>query len=164
MIAATASYGSPRSSAPAAALSRKTIGRKIFGVCVGGYVISDCRMSPPAWVSRTFRGYPADLLDVAIPVHARVGIVDAFAPTSEHGTPPGVMQCELQPLGCRDQPRAARRQQRLSAIFAHPPLQAVCGRCRFKQPRARSFCVVRRSSARPRQAAALSTGRNSDQI
>ena len=45
MIAATASYGSPRSSAPAAALSRKTIGRKIFGVCVGGYVISDCRMT-----------------------------------------------------------------------------------------------------------------------
>ena len=32
-------------------------------------------------------------------VHTRVGIVDAFAPTSEHGTPPSVLQCELQPLG-----------------------------------------------------------------
>ena len=94
-VAATASYGSPR-------LSRKTIGRKICGVCVGGYVISDCRTSPPAWVSRTFRGYPADSLDVAILVHTRVGIVDAFAPTSEHGTPPSVLQCELQPLGYRE--------------------------------------------------------------
>ena len=34
-------------------------------------------------------------------VHTRVGIVDAFAPTSEHGTPPSVLQCELQPLGYR---------------------------------------------------------------
>ena len=32
----------------------------------------------------------------------RVGIVDAFAPTSEHGTPPSVLQCELQPLGYRE--------------------------------------------------------------
>ena len=32
-------------------------------------------------------------------VHTRVGIVDAFAPTSEHGAPPSVLKCELQPIG-----------------------------------------------------------------
>src|SRR5262249_16960244 len=78
---------------------------------------------------------PADSADVAILVHmyheivqpyallynlvpalkpgARVGIVDAFAPTSEHGTPPSVLRCELAAVG-RDQPRSTRRQQRLS--------------------------------------------------
>jgi hypothetical protein len=35
-------------------------------------------------------------------VHTHVGIVDAFAPTSEHGTPPSILQCELQPLGYRE--------------------------------------------------------------
>ena len=65
-------------------------------------MLSDCRTSPPAWVSRTFRGYPADSLDVAILVHTRVWIVDAAAPASEHGTPPSVLQCELQPLGYRE--------------------------------------------------------------
>jgi hypothetical protein len=59
-------------------------------------------MSPLAWVSRTFRGYRADSLDVAILGHMRVGIVDAFAPTFEHGTPPSVLQCEPQPLGYRE--------------------------------------------------------------
>ena len=104
------------------------------------------------------------LHDVAILVHARVGIVDAFAPTSEHGTPPSVLQCELQPLGYRK--ISLERLEGSNAYLPssrHPPLQAVCGRkpwCRFKPPRARSFCVVRPSAARPRHAAALSTGRH----
>ena len=33
---------------------------------------------------------------------ARVGIVDAFAPTSEHGTPPSVLRCELAAVGYRE--------------------------------------------------------------
>jgi predicted methyltransferase len=66
----------------------------------------------------------ADSLDVAILVHmyheiaqpyallynlvpafkpgGRVGIVDAFAPTSEHGTPPSVLRCELAAVGYRE--------------------------------------------------------------
>ena len=64
---------------------------------------------------------PADSLDIAILVHmyheiaqpyallynlvpalkssARVGIVDAFRPTSEHGTPPSLLRCELAAVG-----------------------------------------------------------------
>jgi predicted methyltransferase len=67
---------------------------------------------------------PADSVDVAILVHmyheiaqpyallynlvpalkpgARVGIVDAFRPTSEHGTPPSVLRCELAAVGYRE--------------------------------------------------------------
>jgi predicted methyltransferase len=67
---------------------------------------------------------PAQSLDLAILVHmyheiaqpyallynlvpalkpgARVGIVDAFAPTVEHGTPPGLLRCELQAVGYRE--------------------------------------------------------------
>ena len=30
---------------------------------------------------------------------ARIGIVDGFAPTSEHGTPPGLLRCELAAVG-----------------------------------------------------------------
>lgn len=66
---------------------------------------------------------PADLLDIAILVHmyheiaqpygllynlvpalklgARVGIVDAYGPTSEHGTPPDLLRCELAAVGYR---------------------------------------------------------------
>lgn len=66
---------------------------------------------------------PADSLDVAILVHmyheiaqpygllynlvpalksgARVGIVDAFGSTSEHGTPPDLLRCELAVVGYR---------------------------------------------------------------
>jgi SAM-dependent methyltransferase len=66
---------------------------------------------------------PADSVDVAILVHmyheiaqpyallynlvpalklgARVGIVDAFAPTAKHGTPPSVLRCELAAVGYR---------------------------------------------------------------
>ena len=67
---------------------------------------------------------PADSLDIAILVHmyheiaqpygllynlvpalkpgARVGIVDAFRPTSEHGTPPSLLHCELSAVGYRE--------------------------------------------------------------
>ena len=67
---------------------------------------------------------PADTLDVAILVHmyheiaqpyallynlipalkpgARVGIVDAFGPTSKHGTPPSLLRCELAAVGYRE--------------------------------------------------------------
>jgi ubiquinone/menaquinone biosynthesis C-methylase UbiE len=67
---------------------------------------------------------PAQSLDLAILVHmyheiaqpyallynlvpafkpgARIGIVDAFAPTAEHGTPPGLLRCELQAVGYRE--------------------------------------------------------------
>jgi len=67
---------------------------------------------------------PAGSVDVAILVHmyhevtqpygllynlvpalkpdARVGIVDTFAPTSEHGTPPGLLRCELTAVGYRE--------------------------------------------------------------
>jgi hypothetical protein len=72
-------------------------------------------------VSRTL---PADSLDTAILVHmyheiaqpygllynlvpalkpgARVGIVDAYAPTPEHGTPPSLLRCELEAVGYRE--------------------------------------------------------------
>jgi len=67
---------------------------------------------------------PAQSLDLAILVHmyheiaqpyallynlvpalkpgARIGIVDAFAPTAQHGTPPGLLRCELQAVGYRE--------------------------------------------------------------
>jgi len=67
---------------------------------------------------------PADSVDVTILVHmyheieqpyallynlvpalrteARVGIVDAFAPTSKHGTPPSLLRCELAAVGYRE--------------------------------------------------------------
>jgi SAM-dependent methyltransferase len=67
---------------------------------------------------------PADALDIAIMVHmyheiaqpyallynlvpalkpgARVGIVDAYGPTSEHGTPPNLLRCELAAVGYRE--------------------------------------------------------------
>jgi SAM-dependent methyltransferase len=66
---------------------------------------------------------PANSLDIAILVHmyheitqpygllynlvpalkpdARVGIVDAYAPTSKHGTPPDLLRCELAAVGYR---------------------------------------------------------------
>jgi predicted methyltransferase len=67
---------------------------------------------------------PADSLDIAIMVHmyheiaqpyallynlvpalkpgARVGIVDAYAPTPEHGTPPNLLRCELAAVAYRE--------------------------------------------------------------
>jgi hypothetical protein len=66
---------------------------------------------------------PADSIDVAILVHmyheiaqpygllynlvpalksgARVGILDAYGPPAEHGTPPELMRCELAAVGYR---------------------------------------------------------------
>jgi hypothetical protein len=58
----------------------------------------------------------------------RVGIVDAFAPTSEHGTPPSVLQCELQPLGYREiSLDRLQGSNAYLAIFAPP---SVCKRMR----------------------------------
>ena len=67
---------------------------------------------------------PADSVDIAILVHmyheitqpygllynlvpalkpgARVGIVDAYGPTSKHGTPPSLLRCELAAVGYRE--------------------------------------------------------------
>jgi hypothetical protein len=67
---------------------------------------------------------PADSLDIAILVHmyheiaqpyallynlipalksgARVGIIDAVRSTSEHGTPPSLLRCELAAVGYRE--------------------------------------------------------------
>ena len=68
---------------------------------------------------------PPDSLDIAILVHmcheiaqppygllynlvpalkpdARIGIVDAYGPTSEHGTPPSLLGCELAAVGYRE--------------------------------------------------------------
>src|SRR6476660_1683301 len=38
----------------------------------------------------------------ALKPEARVGIVDAFAPTSKHGTPPSLLRCELAAVGYRE--------------------------------------------------------------
>jgi hypothetical protein len=38
----------------------------------------------------------------ALRPEARVGIVDAFAPTSQHGTPPNLLRCELAAVGYRE--------------------------------------------------------------
>jgi SAM-dependent methyltransferase len=80
---------------------------------------------------------PADSVDIAILVHmyheieqpyallynlvpalkseGRVGIVDAFAPTPKHGTPPSLLRCELAAVGYREISfRSAHRQRCLS--------------------------------------------------
>jgi predicted methyltransferase len=88
---------------------------------------------------------PAGSLDVAILVHmyheiaqpyallynlvpafkpgARIGIVDTFAPTSGHGTPPDLLRCELAAVGFREISfdRLTGSDAYL-AIFAPPPL------------------------------------------
>jgi len=69
---------------------------------------------------------------------ARVGIVDAFGPTSRHGTPPGLLECELAAVGYRE-----IRLDRLAgsdaylAMFAPP---SVAGRTR---PEATVACKAR---------------------
>jgi predicted methyltransferase len=86
---------------------------------------------------------PADSLDIAILVHmyhevaqpygllynlvaalkpgARVGIVDAYRPTSEHGTPPGLLRCELAAVGYREiSLDRLRGSDAYLAIFAPP--------------------------------------------
>ncbi len=53
---------------------------------------------------------------------AHVGIVDAYGPTSEHGTPPGLLQCELAVVGYREiSLDRLRGSDAYLAIFA-PPL------------------------------------------
>jgi SAM-dependent methyltransferase len=86
---------------------------------------------------------PADSLDIAILVHmyheiaqpygllynlvpafkpgARVGIVDAYGPTSEHGTPPNLLRCELAAVGYRENSLdRLRGSNAYLAIFAPP--------------------------------------------
>ena len=74
----------------------------------------------------------------ALKPDARVGIVDAFAPTSEHGTPPSLLRCELAAVGYReislDQLTGSNA---YLAIFAPPP---VAGR---PQPSAIVACNAR---------------------
>ncbi len=41
-------------------------------------------------------------LVAALKPDARVGIVNAFAPTPKHGTPPGLLRCELAAVGYRE--------------------------------------------------------------
>jgi predicted methyltransferase len=88
---------------------------------------------------------PADSLDVAILVHmyheiaqpygllynlvpalkpgARVGIVDAYGPTSEHGTPPSLLGCELAAVGYREiSLDRLMGSQAYLAIFAPPSI------------------------------------------
>jgi SAM-dependent methyltransferase len=88
---------------------------------------------------------PADSLDVAILVHmyheiaqpygllynlvpalkpgSRVGIVDAYGPTSEHGTPPSLLGCELAAVGYREiSLDRLMGSQAYLAIFAPPSI------------------------------------------
>jgi predicted methyltransferase len=88
---------------------------------------------------------PADSLDVAILVHmyheiaqpcgllynlvpalkpgSRVGIVDAYEPTSEHGTPPSLLGCELAAVGYREiSLDRLMGSQAYLAIFAPPSI------------------------------------------
>ena len=66
---------------------------------------------------------------------ARVGIVDAFRPTSEHGTPPSLLRCELAAVGYREiSIDRLMGSQAYLAIFAPP---SVASRTR---PEAMTAC------------------------
>jgi SAM-dependent methyltransferase len=88
---------------------------------------------------------PASSLDIAILVHmyheiaqpyallynlvpafkpgARIAILDAFGPTSEHGTPPNLLRCELAAVGYREISfNRITGSDAYLAIFAPPPL------------------------------------------
>jgi ubiquinone/menaquinone biosynthesis C-methylase UbiE len=103
---------------------------------------------------------PAGSVDVAILVHmyheiaqpyallynlvpalkpdARVGIVDAFAPTSKHGTPPSLLRCELAAVGYREISfNRLKGSDTYLAIFAPP---SVASR---KRPEAIVACKAR---------------------
>ena len=103
---------------------------------------------------------PAGSVDIAILVHmyheiaqpyallynlvpalkpdARVGIVDVFAPTSKHGTPPTLLRCELAAVGYREiNFNRLKGSDTYLAIFAPP---SVAGR---KQPDAIVACNAR---------------------
>jgi hypothetical protein len=107
---------------------------------------------------------PADSLDMAILVHmyheiaqpygllynlvpalksgARVGVVDAYGPPSEHGTPPNLLRCELAAVGYReislDRLRAVTP---ISPSLRRRPLRA--GRRRRLWSRARRYSHCR---------------------
>jgi SAM-dependent methyltransferase len=103
---------------------------------------------------------PAGSVDIAILVHmyheiaqpyallynlapalkrdARVGIVDAIAPTSKHGTPPSLLRCELAAVGYREISfNRLKGSDAYLAIFAPP---SVAGRTR---PEAIVACKAR---------------------
>ena len=69
---------------------------------------------------------------------ARVGIVDAFKPTSEHGTPPSLLRCELAAVGYREiRTRSPQGQRRLSwnlrtAVRCKPHTAGGDGRMRLR--------------------------------
>jgi SAM-dependent methyltransferase len=64
----------------------------------------------------------------ALKPHARVGIVDAFGPTSKHGTPPNLLRCELAAVGYREISfERLTGSDAYLAIFAPP---SVAGRTR----------------------------------
>jgi len=88
---------------------------------------------------------PVNSLDIAILVHmyheiaqpygllynlvpalksgARVGILDAYGPTSEHGTPPNLLRCELAAVGYREiSMNPLTGSQAYLAIFAPPTI------------------------------------------
>ena len=100
----------------AASPGERALRKRVRALGLQNVVVSLCEPHDPR--------LPADSLDVAILVHmyheiaqpyallynlvpalkpgARVGIVDALAPTSEHGTPPSVLRCELAAVGYRE--------------------------------------------------------------
>jgi predicted methyltransferase len=90
---------------------------------------------------------PANSIDIAILVHmyheitqpygllynlvpalkpgARVGIVDAYAPTSKHGTPPDLLRCELAAVGYRQiSLDRLKGSNAYLAIFAPPSVES----------------------------------------
>src|SRR5215475_7345646 len=103
-----------------AAVSQKDIVTEYFRGCVNGGLQNVAIGLGEPHDARL----PADSLDIAILVHmyheiaqpyallynlvpalkpgARVGIVDAFAPTAAHGTPPDLLRCELAAVGYRE--------------------------------------------------------------
>ena len=117
------SYGCPRSLAPMAASSQKMLCPNIYGDCVDGCAILDCRTSQSGSASHTIHGcqlIPSTLRSWSICITrsqslkpystilsphsslARVGIVDTFRRTSEHGTLPNLLRCELAAVGYRE--------------------------------------------------------------
>ena len=71
----------------------------------------------------------------ALKLGARVGIVDAYRPTSQHGTPPDLSRCELAAVGYRENgfDRLAGSNAYL-AIFAPPSLPGGRGRSYGRVP------------------------------
>jgi SAM-dependent methyltransferase len=77
-------------------------------------------------------------LVLALKPDARVGIVDAFAPTSKHGTPPSLLRCELAAVGYREISfNRLKGSDAYLAIFAPP---SVASR---KRPEAIVACKAR---------------------